>query len=97
MKIQREIDGVLMETELTRRELYLAFCEYEHLMDCELCLDYVDKSEVEPDILAEFIDSMADYFRMYMDQGDWNANDALDAAYEDVWNEFGLDDYEEEF
>lgn len=95
MKIQREIDGILMETELTRRELYLAFCEYEHLMDCELCLDYVDKSEVEPDILAEFIDSMADSFRVYMDQGDWNVNDALDVAYTDTREEFGLDDEEE--
>lgn len=97
MKIQREINGVVMETELTRRELYFAFCEYEHLTDCELCLDYVGRNEIEPDKLADFIDSMADFFRMYMDQGDWNANDALDEAYGDTREEFGLDEDEEEF
>lgn len=99
MKIQREIDGVLVEIELTRNELLYAYCEYEHMSDCELCLDYAENTDeylqLSPETQKEFIDSMADYSRGYMDQGDWNVNDALDAAFEDACNEFIED--EEEF
>ena len=51
--------------------------------------------QLSPEKQKEFIDSMADYSRGYMDQGDWNINDALDAAFEDACNEFIED--EEEF
>ena len=97
MKIQREINGILMETELTHDELFKAYCEYEHMNDCELCLDYAEYTDeylqLDPEEQKEFIDSMADYFRGYMDQGDWNANDALDSAFYDACEEF----IEEEF
>lgn len=99
MKIQREINGVLMETELTHDELFKAYCEYENWLDRGICLDFADNTDeyldLDPDEQKRFIIDMADYFRSYMDMGDWNIDDALDAALYDVCQEFIPD--EEDF
>lgn len=99
MRIQREINGVLMETELTHDELFKAYCEYENWLDRGVCLDYVEYEdayiELDLDEQEKFISEMADYLRGYMDQGDWNINDALDAAFYDACQEFIVD--EEQF
>lgn len=98
MKITREINGQKIEIKLTDEEVYLAFYTYKNKIDCEYCADYIDGMmdiyDIKEEEKEEFIDYMACLFRNYMDQGTWDIDDALGAAFEEAYKDF--DDYEEE-
>lgn len=90
MKITREVNGIPMEFELTRRELMDAAEEYRRLCDIEdimAIVDYhVDDAEFEKEYgitvekLEEIAPECARRYRQYMDDdGRWfdNASDAI--------------------
>lgn len=89
MKIKREINGKMIEIELTSRELYQAYCEQEHLFDMESCRDefsmryseegwYENVSDEDRDFIIE---EVAIILRRNLDKYDVTFDYGMDLAF----------------
>ena len=89
MKIKREVDGKMLEFELTDLEALITYHEYEHKTDIETVVLYTKDNEVPDDK----IDEVANYYRnLYDIQLEYASDLRYDCVRDAVKEVLGNDD-----
>lgn len=89
MTISREINGQMMEIELTKGELFSAYREQERAFDLASCDDYLDDtyrdeewySTLDEEKRNELLENAADELRRNIDKYDMDFEYAMSDAF----------------
>lgn len=93
MKIKREVNGQIMEFELTDHELWKAYDEFEHMSDIETVDFYTDNEDGSHYIPDDKIDEVANRYRNLYDRYLDNDADVRFECVRDAMKEvLGYDD-----
>lgn len=89
MKIKREINGQMIEIELTEQELYQAYCEQEEIFDRDSCDNYFEMmychekwyEDVDEESRLNIVEAAATELRRNINKYDMSWDYAMDEAF----------------
>lgn len=88
MKIKREVDGKMLEFELTDHEVWMAYDEYEHKIDIETVDFYTEDNEVPDDKIDDVANRYRNLYGKYLEyDSDVRYDCVRDAVKEVLGNE----------